>query len=263
MSHLLSDRAVGSSSPDITKETAKPGRRHALLAAVVVSTCAATGSIAQGASVFVDARSNIFGYGVSTPNPGGLSGGIVAVTIDLMPGTGRSITFNNSGISGWTEDPSTSNGPDGGILNYGGFLTSSTDIFAVGPISGFAAPRGGHLVGLFLDADDPTGQSAPANFAYPDEAALELSAYSPLLRQVFFIGDGLTGTGTGSTQEFFVPDSATRLVLGVADALFFAGDTGHYGDNFGGFEVNYNVVPVPGAFAALGLAGLLTSRRRR
>lgn len=257
MSHLLSDRAQGSSSPDITTQMANSGRRHALLAAVAVATCAATGSMAQAASVFVDARSNIFGYGVSTPNPGGGSGGIVAVTIDLAPGTGRSITFNNTGSAWWTNVIPGSNGPDGG------FLASNTNMSALGPISGFAAPRSGHLLGLFLDADDPTGQLAPTNFAYPNEAALELLSYSPLLRQVFFIGDGLTGTGTGSTQEFFVPDSATRLVLGIADGFGFSGMAGAYGDNTGGFDVNYNVVPVPGAFAALGLAGLLTSRRRR
>jgi hypothetical protein len=43
------------------------------------------------------------------------------------------------------------------------------------------------------------------------------STLSPLLDQAFFIGDGLTGNGTGSTQEFFVLTGAMELVLGISD----------------------------------------------
>ncbi|HEY3242752.1 MAG TPA: hypothetical protein VGM03_05305 [Phycisphaerae bacterium] len=39
----------------------------------------------------------------------------------------------------------------------------------------------------------------------------------PGLRQPFFIGDGLTGTGSGAVQQFLVPDGATRLFLGTID----------------------------------------------
>jgi hypothetical protein len=42
-------------------------------------------------------------------------------------------------------------------------------------------------------------------------------ALHPKIGQVFFIGDGLTGTGTGSIQTFFVPSTATHLYLGYID----------------------------------------------
>ena len=57
--------------------------------------------------------------------------------------------------------------------------------------------------------------------------------------QVFFIGDGLTGTGSGAIQTFAVPDAATRLFLGVADAFAFGSDLpggrdpGFFDDNSG------------------------------
>lgn len=248
----MSVRSISRLFPANLTTTARP----AMLAAAAVVACSATGAMAQVGSVFVDARSNIFGYGVSTPQPGGGGGGIIAVTVNLAPGTGRLVTFNNTGTA-WWNGTGGSNGPDGG--NF----ASNTNIPAVGPISGYSAPRSGHLVGLFLDGNDPIGLPAPANFAYANAAALTLSSYSPLLRQVFFIGDGLTGTGSGSTQQFFVPDSATRLVLGIADANSFNAQAGFYNDNVRGYNVNYNAIPTPSAAALLGLGGLLAARRRR
>jgi hypothetical protein len=233
------------------------GAHAGMLAAAAVLGCSVSVATAQTGSVFVDARSNIFGYGISTPQPGGGGGGLAAVTIALSPGTGRVVTFNNTGSAWWTFNVPGSNGPDGGNL------VSTTNIAPLGPISGFSAVRSGHLLGLFLDADDPTGQAAPANFAYAGPEGLTLTSYSPLLRQIFFVGDGLTGTGSGSTQQFFVPDSATRLVLGIADALGFAGPAGYYDDNTNGFNVSYSVIPSPSAAALLGLGGLLAARRRR
>jgi hypothetical protein len=55
--------------------------------------------------------------------------------------------------------------------------------------------------------------------------------FSPALDQVFFIGDGLTGTGTGQEQTFNVPTGADRLYLGFADSFdsvpsFYADDVG-------------------------------------
>lgn len=242
--------------PRLLAANRTPKATLAPLLAVAVVACSATGATGQVGSVFVDSRSNIFGYGVGTPQPGGFGGGVIALTLNLTPGASRVITFSNSG-SAWWQGPSGSNGPDGGNFR------NSTDIPAVGPISGFAAPRTGHLVGLFLDGNDPTGQLAPLNFSYPNAAALTLNSYAPLLRQVFFIGDGLTGTGSGDTQVFFVPDSATRLVLGIADAPGFFGPAGAYNDNVGGYNVSYSAIPTPSAAALLGLGGMLAARRRR
>ena len=121
----------------------------------------------------------------------------------------------------------------------------------------------------------PTG-SAPASFNY--SGGLSQSSFSPLLDQVFFIGDGLTGTGSGSTQSFAVPSTATELWLGFADAFAFGGAPGFYGDNPGSLSVSGTLssgmpgpspVPEPEVglligvgFVAVGLARYCSNRMR-
>ncbi len=51
---------------------------------------------------------------------------------------------------------------------------------------------------------------------------------SPFLKQVFFIGDGLTGNGTGAAQQFIVPAGATRLFLGPADGTGWVNNSGAF-----------------------------------
>ncbi|MFT3683895.1 MAG: hypothetical protein QM783_03025 [Phycisphaerales bacterium] len=227
---------------------------RSLVSSVAVAALAAAAS-AQSGSTFVDAQANIFGYGASAPAPGGGGGGINAVLIPLGPGTGRTITFSAGGMAGWSG--STVNGPDGG--NFSG----TTNIPALGPISGYSAPLSGHLVGLFIEAGDISALSAPAGASYPDLASFTAASYSPLARQVFFIGDGLTGTGSGITQVFNIPDSAAYLVLGIADAFGFNGAAGYYNDNVGGYEVSYNAVPTPAGAMVIGAAAAAGLRRRR
>lgn len=229
--------------------------RSALAAALALAGCASIASAQVGAA-FIDARSNIYGYGVTTPAPSGGGGGVVATTINLTPGASRTATFLASGSAWWSAGPG-SNGPDGG--NF----ASSTFIPAFGAISAFSAPRSGHLLGLFLGPNDPVGFGAPPAFSYTDEASFTLASYAPLLQQVFFIGDGLTGTGSGDAQTFIVPDSATRLVLGIADSFAFNGTPGFYDDNRGGYQLEYAVVPAPSALALVGLGGMVIARRRR
>jgi hypothetical protein len=84
------------------------------------------------------------------------------------------------------------------------------------------------LLGVFLDASVPGGQ-APASL--DASGSNDFTTLAPLLRQVFFIGDGLTGTGTGAVQRFTVPAGATRLALGSSDAL------GGNSNNTGQFNV--------------------------
>jgi len=83
---------------------------------------------------------------------------------------------------------------------------------------------------------------------YLSESEYALSNHAPGLRQVFFVGDGLTGTGSGSVQTFAILDGAGILVLGFAAAFAFSGDAGWYGDNVGGYDVDYGVVPEPMKF---------------
>lgn len=224
--------------------------------ACLLAVASVSGSaMAQAGATFVDAKSNIFGYGVGTPAPGGGGGGVVALTIDLNPGVGRWLSITANGEATW--GGGAPNGPDGG------FFAPSTNIAGVGPISGYAAPRSGHLVGLFLEAGDPAGLPAPDAILYPDAASLTALSYSPGIRQVFFLGDGFAGTGSGELQSFIVPDGATRLVFGIADAFGFAGAAGFYNDNTGGYSVAYTIVPTPGTALLLGLGLAASARRRR
>ena len=222
---------------------------------LMLGVAAAISSSASADVIVVSAQANIFGYGLSTPEPGSGGGGVLAPTMALPAGTGRVMTVLATGEAGWAGQ--ILNGPDGGTF------AASTNIPAVGPISAFNAPLSGHLVGLFLPAGDISALVAPGGIAYPDLASFALASYSPGLRQVFFIGDGLTGTGSGAAQAFNVPDGASILVLGIADAFGFNFDAGFYNDNVGSYTANVTVTPAPGAAAMLGLGGLLVSRRRR
>jgi hypothetical protein len=94
----------------------------------------------------------------------------------------------------------------------------------------------------------------PVPLAIPDIGFSELS---PGLRQTFFGGDGLTGTGSGDQQTFNVPDGATRLFLGLQDA----GPPdpslpGWYGDNSGSVSGTVEIV-APAAVPALGFPALI------
>lgn len=130
--------------------------------------------------------------------------------------------------------------------------------------TGISGPRNVYLNGLagvFLSDAGPTS-TAPAQLS-----GTAFSSIAPGLNQIFFIGDGLTGTGSGSTQTFYVPTGATRLYLGIID------DGGYY-DNFGTITATINAVlpgpvapagvPEPTSIALLGIGflGVVASRRR-
>ncbi|HME68245.1 MAG TPA: hypothetical protein VKM54_00015 [Myxococcota bacterium] len=77
---------------------------------------------------------------------------------------------------------------------------------------------------------------------------MSFSSLSPLLKQPFFIGDGLTGNGSGSVQQFIVPAGATRLFLASGDAF------GWY-NNTGSFTLDVVAVPEPASLSLTALRG--------
>lgn len=98
-----------------------------------------------------------------------------------------------------------------------------------GLVSGITSPdRIGYLAGVFLP-DAPV--TSPPPFGLDLEAGYESERFAPLLQQVFFIGDGVTSAGR--IRRFRVPDGATRLYLGYADAYGLVGPPGYYVDNSG------------------------------
>ena len=137
---------------------------------------------------------------------------VLVTGLTLTPGTALTFTatggVNNSGGT-----PTT--GPDGG----GVIATNSNN-----GISGATWPINA-LVGVFLDASQPSLSAAPASL---DFTSTSFTTLSPQLRQAFFIGDGLTGTGTGTTQTFIVPAGATRLFLGTSDGFGWFNNSGSF-----------------------------------
>ena len=177
-------------------------------------TLSFTLSAGGGSTLTVDSKSNIFAAGRPTAFDGSLP-----PFIRLTVGSGTAISF--SSITGsWT---CTSGGAmvsaEGGNICGG-----ATDINSYQGISGIVdGHRSMFLVGVFL-GDRAPSDPAPERLDFTDSENYTL--LSPFLGQTFFIGDGLTGTGTGTPQQVVVPNGATRLFLGVEDGYDFRGNPG-------------------------------------
>ena len=159
------------------------------------------------------------------------------------------------------------NGPDGTC-----FPTVGTTVTSYGGLSGInVADANMFLVGVFLDNAAPSGAGPSVldyNYGTPGSLSTSDSNFSPALDQVFFIGDGLTGTGTGQEQRFNVPTGADRLYLGFADS--FDSVPSFYADNVGSLTATFEITtaapePTYGFFvtAALFLGVWLYRRKFR
>lgn len=133
---------------------------------------------------------------------------------------GSVLTVSATGGTDYNGCPSTT--PDAG--NCG-----NANMAATFGIASLVTPANS-LIGVFLDASVPGG-AAPPGLSFATPASLAQPSISPQLRQPFFIGDGRTGTGSGSVQQIVVPAGATRLFLGQADGI------GANYNNFGSFAV--------------------------
>jgi hypothetical protein len=233
----------------------------------ILSAAAVPSALADSATV--NSMDNIYAAGGQTvvgplgeglsPQDLSISSGVTSYTFTAS-GT---ITLNNGG-GNQSNDP---DGQDAGVVG-----TSFNTGF--GSISGITAPGQGYLVGVFVDGT-PSGP-APSPLVF---ATTNFTTLSPLLDQVFFIGDGLTGDGTGSAQTFFVPTGATDLYLGISDSYFYgnapdgsfaAGTPGSYGDNVGNFNVTATaqggvLTPEPSSLLLFGtgILGMAAMLRRK
>lgn len=93
-------------------------------------------------------------------------------------------------------------------------------------IADVTAPLNG-LIGVFLDSTQPDlAGPAPAALSFITAGEVGYASLAPGLRQPFFIGDGLTGTGTGAQQVVTIPAGATRLYLGTMDGFGWFNNAG-------------------------------------
>lgn len=241
------------------------------LAAAAVAVLGALMPTPASATPFaVTGLSNIYGSGHAVApdsGDGGFGGGgTLPFEFSFAAGAGQVLRF--SGVAGAVDCVVRAPTID---ADGAPCVGANTNLLPFGGISGIASDgRQMYLVGLFTDGTEPA-DPAPASLGYGagDYAS---ASYAPLLRQVFFVGDGLTGTGAGAVQDFHVPAGATRLYLGFADAFAFGDDVpggrtvGWYGDNVGTLAGEFTIgqVPAPGTLASLAIGlGLLGSIRRR
>lgn len=179
-------------------------------------------------ALHIDARANLWGAGGQ--GAANVGGGIDPPGVTFTATRGQVLTFSN--VTGTTQvgcgGPSW--GPDGDLAGSDGLVP------AMGQISGVNYNRGCSLplFGVFLGPSLPAVPPPSLDFT---QIGYSFSDLSPELGQLFFIGDGLTGTGSGATQRFPVPVGATRLYLGVLDGPRF------WDDNSGALDATFSIAP--------------------
>lgn len=231
------------------------------LSAICASVLVMAGATAtQAATVVVDV------VGKSNPYLAGKPDGYACCS-DMAPNaspllaltnfdTSEVITFSAIGgfsLGGGT--PAASADGSGGNANLANYPATG--------IAGADGVRYNALVGVFLDASGPVAGSPPARFASGQQDAATIS---PLLNQIFWIGDGLTGTGTGDVQQFFAPTGATRLYLGSTDGYGWFNNTGVSEVTINYTALSTGAIPEPATWAMMivgfGGAGAVIRRRR-
>jgi len=261
----------------------RPGVAVAGIVASVLCGCMPVARAETFSGVTVDSKSNIYASGLASTTGIGPNGpGLLPPFVTLPSGVGRVLQFSSvSGTVSYNDvDAPTQylgqyNGPDGGAVWFAdanfpsNFLTTSSPPGLISPSEGSPTtfyvdmdPFGGisgmtlfestpadrrvmFLAGVFL-TDAPPAAPAPASLDFSSTAiGRSFTTLSPLLQQTFYIGDGLTGEGSGSTQSFLVPDGATRLFLGIVDGSYFVGGPDYYDNNAGTFSATFEVNTVP------------------
>ncbi len=142
------------------------------------------------------------------------------VLVNLTLTAGQPIQFATiSGSSG--NDPNGSGyQPDGNtstiVHNYDNNENGIADMSA--PINS--------VVGVFLDDNQPNLSAAPStNLDFSTASSRDFTVLQPQLKQIFFIGDGKTSGGV--TQQFIVPQGATRLYIANWDAYEWNNNSGY------------------------------------
>jgi hypothetical protein len=215
-------------------------RREKTFIAVTLALLGAMSSPAQDqVSLTVDATMDI--YRAGGYNDG--SNGIAPVVFTFPARAWRTMTFPSVG-GAWACNSGPLYGADGATSSSPSCYNVSNITGPVGTFSGFlGSDFGGALVGVFLGDALPAVAPPTLRFYFSNSSQgglqTDFLTLAPKIGQVFFIGDGLTGTGTGTVQTFFVPPTATHLYLGYIDSCTQTtpGVPGCYTGNAGSLSV--------------------------
>ena len=150
---------------------------------------------------------------------------------------GSALTFAVSGSVNY-KSATPKNTPEGDLT------IASHTAGAQNGISNVFAPRNS-LMGLFLNAQQPNISDPPPDLNFSTPASRNYLQLSPLLKQVFFIGDGLNNEGV--LQQIIVPKGTDRFYLGTMDAYDWSDNVGAFSVALtGAFDVEVRVdVPPP------------------
>ena len=235
--------------------------RVSFLATAIAVGLIGTAGQAAAANVIVAATTDIFL--ASQPDGTSISG---FFGTDTAPGNspvkfavspGGVLTFLASGST--SVDASCFAGPDGGC--YG-----DESGFSPPPASGAYKGPSNALIGVFLGAGVTDVSMGSASLDYTNPANTSLAGMTPGLNEIFFIGDGLTGTGAGAVQQFTAPTGAMFLYIAVADSYGSSvGNPGELSVDYTGATLVGGAVPEPAAWALmlLGFGGLGVALRRQ
>jgi len=207
---------------------------------MIVSVSMIFGMNAFSTTLTVEATADIYAAGQSTL-PATIYPGTFPPSESFASYPNQILTFSSvTGMVGCNFV--ITNGPDGTC-----FPGVNTTVTTYGGLSGIDVYQANmFLVGVFLDNSPPSGPGPSVlsyNYGTPGSLDTTDTSFSPELDQVFFIGDGLTGTGGGQEQIFNVPAGGTRLFLGFADS--FDSVPSYYADNVGSLTATFAITAGP------------------
>lgn len=189
--------------------------------ALALQTSLALSSIIQAqGTVTLSVSAHMDVYRAGGYNDG--SDGVTPAAYTFPADPGQTMTFPS--VTGtWTCNFGVAPyGPDGTVTGPCNHIGLQYIENPIGPFSGYALTDfAGAMAGVFLEDTLPASPPPPYRFYASNSSKggiqTDFNALSPEIGQVFFIGDGLTGTGTGDVQVFAVPPTATHLYLGYVD----------------------------------------------